>query len=399
MTIDAPFICAWGWALVFGHQALFRSSTWAWVAAGLCVMVGVLAKHTMVLWVPFVGLFLLTTPALRPLLWSWRFWMMTGIGALGGLPILLWNVQHDWVTLKHTRGHAGLDDAFSWAGPVRYLGTQFLVLLGFWFIGWVRAAWAHHPGREERLDLRYLWWTSVPVIAFFLVFSVRNGGGEPNWPVAGYVSGMVLTVGWLAHELQTSRPVYRGCAVAGIGLTCVVGVALTVAVHEPLWVQPVLVRLAGPPTPENPSPLRKVDPTCRLRGWHVLASEVDVVRARLSAAGEDVVLVCGSWSIPGEIGFYCTGHPTVYSVGLALGDRHSQYDLWHPNPIADLAVFHGKTFLVIGPPDAALHSAFATIDPAGTATYAENGQVLAAWPITIGRNYRGFPSLPSDIHH
>src|SRR5947209_19911756 len=34
MTIDAPFTCCWGWALVFGHRALFRGSAWAWPEIG-----------------------------------------------------------------------------------------------------------------------------------------------------------------------------------------------------------------------------------------------------------------------------------------------------------------------------------------------------------------------------
>src|SRR5882724_1025486 len=123
MTIDAPFICAWGWALVFGHRALFRGSAWAWPAAGFCVFVGVLAKHTMVLWVPFFGLFLLTNPAFRQLLWSGRFWLMTALGALGGVPILVWNWQNGWVTLLHTaNAHAGMssEDKFRLDGPLHY---------------------------------------------------------------------------------------------------------------------------------------------------------------------------------------------------------------------------------------------------------------------------------------
>src|SRR5690242_11998748 len=35
MTIDAPYTCCWGWALVLGHRAIFRGSWWAWPATGL----------------------------------------------------------------------------------------------------------------------------------------------------------------------------------------------------------------------------------------------------------------------------------------------------------------------------------------------------------------------------
>lgn len=394
MTIDAPFTCCWGWALVFGYRALFRGSAWAWPAAGLCVLVGILAKHTMVLWVPFVALFLLTTPALRPQLWGGRFWLMTAIGALGGVPILVWNLQNGWVTLLHTRGHAGLDDAPSPVlGPLNYLAGQFLVLLGFWFVCWARAAWTHCPGRERRPEVCYLWWTSVPMVVFFLAFSVRNGGGEVNWPIAGYISGMVLTVGWLADELRRPRPVYRAAAVAGMALTGAAGLALTALVHEPALAAPLLARLAGPPTAENPSPLRRFDPTCRLRGWHTLAAEVDRVVAGLRLRGEEPVLACGWWSLAGEIAFYGAGHPDVYSLGLALGDRHSQYDLWHPNPLADPWAFAGRTFVVVGASPDALRPAFDSVEPLQVVTYAEHGQPIAVWTVVVARGYRGFPAV------
>jgi hypothetical protein len=398
MTIDAPFTCAWGWALVFCYHAVFRGSWWAWIATGLCVLIGVLAKHTMVLWVPFVGLFLLTTPGLRSLLWTGRFWAMTAIGALGGVPILVWNWQHDWVTLKHTENHAGVHDEFSWLGPLRYLGMQAAVLLGFWFIAWARAAWAHRPRREANAEILYLWWLSVPIIVFFLLFSVRNGGGEANWPVAGYISGMVLTVGWIAQELRSPRPIYRRLATAAIVVTCTAGVGLSIAVHEPIAVQPVLVALSGPPTPQNHAPLRRLDPTCRLRGWQALAAEVERIRAKLREQGEDVVIACDAWSVPGEIAFYLADHPPVYSLGLALGDRHSQYDLWHPNPIDDTQAFAcDKTFIVIGSTPLALHEGFGEVETAGVVQHVESGQTLAAWPITIGRRYHGFPHKAAGV--
>src|SRR5262249_30644056 len=47
MTIDAPFTCCWGWALVLGHQAIFRPSMRSWLLLGLVVGLGILAKYTM----------------------------------------------------------------------------------------------------------------------------------------------------------------------------------------------------------------------------------------------------------------------------------------------------------------------------------------------------------------
>ena len=394
MTIDAPFTCAWGWSLVFAYRAVFRGSLWAWIIAGLCILMGVLAKHTMVLWVPCLALFLLTTPTLRPTLWTGRFWLMVAIGALGGVPILIWNMQHGWVTLLHTQqSHAGMsaEDRFSWLGPLHYLGAQFLVLLGFWFVVWARAAWAHQPGRERRPEIGFLWWMSVPIIGFFGLFSLRNGGGEPNWPIAGYIAGIVLAIGWLARELGDARPFYHRTLIAGIGATCAVGLAITVTVHDTSLAAPLLLRVSGEPTAENPWPLRRFDPTCRLRGWQALATAVDAEIVRLRSQGEDPVLACATWSLPGEIGFYCQTHPTVYCLGRPFGDRHSQYDLWRPNPIADPDQFRGKTFIVIGTVSALLEPGFEHVEPMRVMTYSEHGQAMAVWPIIIARGYRGFP--------
>src|SRR5260370_32167975 len=131
MTIDAPYTCCWGWALVFGHVAVTRGSAWAWVTTGLLVGVGILAKYTMILFVPSLGLLLLTTPMLRhphPALSPPRgrvgwggFWLMCIVAAGCCLPILIWNMQHDWVTMRHLLGLSRLH-APAEGGRLRSLG-------------------------------------------------------------------------------------------------------------------------------------------------------------------------------------------------------------------------------------------------------------------------------------
>src|SRR5262249_11948841 len=135
MTIDAPYCCCWAWALVLGHRAALRGSRWAWPVLGLVIGLGILAKYTMLVWIPSLGLFLLTTPVLRRQLVAPGFWIMAASAALCCLPILIWNIQHDWVTLRHVGGQAGLRDTpgWRWLGPLEYVGIQFALLLGFWF--------------------------------------------------------------------------------------------------------------------------------------------------------------------------------------------------------------------------------------------------------------------------
>jgi hypothetical protein len=392
MTIDAPYTCCWGWALVLGHRAVFRQSAWAWLLLGLVVGLGILAKYTMLLWLPSLGLFLLTSPAHRRLLVRPGFWLMTATAAACCLPILYWNIRHDWVSLHHVSGQAGLRDSpgFRWLGPLTYFGVQFGLLLGFWFVAWAAAMIAHRPWREPDAGVRYLWWLSAPMFGVFLLFSVKTAE-EPNWPVTAYLSGLVLATAWVARQLQAPHAGYRRLAQGCLAAACGLGGVATLIVHHSDWAQPVLAWVSGPPTDKRPLPLRRFDPTCRLRGWRTLAAAVDGLRSELHAQGIEPVLVAGNWTLPGELGFYCQGNPVVYSLGLALGDRHSQYDLWKPNPVSNVLTFAGRTFIFVGDVTPILRDSFERIDPSQVVVYRENGQPIACWKVTVCWGFRGLP--------
>jgi hypothetical protein len=395
MTIDAPYTCCWGWALVLGHQAIFRQSRWAWPLAGLVVGLGILAKYTMILWIPSVGLFLLTWPQGRRMLLRGGFWIMTAVAAGCCLPILVWNVRHGWVSLHHVGGQAGLENTpgMYWTGPVIYVGVQCALLLGFWFVAWAAAMIQHRPGRQTDRGVGYLWWLSAPMFLFFAVFSLKTTE-EPNWPITAYLSGMVLAAAWLAERLNAPQPGRRRLTAVGVTAACLLGISLTLLVHHSEWTGPLLLRLSGRPTSEQPLPRRRLDPTCRLRGWQVLAAAVDRLREQLRAQGEEPLLAGSSWVLPGELAFYCKGNPVVYSMGLALGDRHSQYDLWHPNPVADAASFRGKTFIFVGYRSALLEAAFENVETPQIVTHVEDGQPIAVWALMVCRGFRGFPRRP-----
>jgi hypothetical protein len=407
MTIDAPYTCCWGWALVLGHRAIFRGSKWAWPLLGVVLGLGMLAKYTMIVWLPSVGLFLLTTPAKRRLLWGRGFWCMVIVAGFCCLPILIWNAQHDWVTFRHVFGLTGLHDAVElqeeprihWLGPLHYLGGQCALLLVYWFIVWAAAMVAHRPWREPDEGVRYLWWLSAPMFLLFLAFSPKTGGGEMNWPVTAYLSGLVLAAAWLLRQLDDPRRWYRRCTAINLGLACALGLAVTLFMHHSEWLYPVLSRLAGPPSQANLFPLRRLDPSCRLRGFRTLARQVDQFRADLTEEdGMEPVLAGCSWNMPGELGVYCAGHPQAYSIGLSMGDRHSQYDLWE-NPIRDGDDFKGRTFIVVNGDDKQLRRAFRTVTTTEV-QHNEQGQPISSWRLAVCRDFSGrFPPPPRLPNH
>lgn len=394
MTIDAPFLCCWAWALVFGRCALVDGKSWAWVPAGSLVALGILAKPTMALWLFSAGLFVLFTPTHRRLLGHWGFWAMAVVAGLSALPILFWNWQHDWVTFRHVAVQAGVAEStkgggLRWSGPLKYVGGQLVLLLGYWFLVWVLALVSYRPRPDLPIGLRYLWWMSVPTFAVFAASSLLTSG-QINWPVSAYLSGGVLAAGWLAHAISRTSMQWprRSFATAlSIGFVC------TILAHNTR----LATAFAGPLIPdestENRTPARLIDPTARLKGWRHLGMELDRLRADVRATeGVDPVLAGLRWDVPGLLAIYTDGHPQAYSLGLILRyDRHSQYDLWHPNPADDAQAFRGRTFLIVGPgdPSRALAPAFESVGAPQEVVYRENGRPLAIWYVCVCRGYRG----------
>jgi hypothetical protein len=394
MTIDAPFLCCWAWALVFGRLAFIDDKPWAWPAAGLFIALGILAKYTMAIWPASAGLFALMTPTHRGLLRNPRFWGMMFIGGLSVVPILAWNSQHDWPTFRHVAVQAGVVETkhaigIRWHGPIEFFAGQAGLLMGCWFVVWVVGIVKYKPWGETEVGHRYLWWMSMPTIAVFAASSLR-ANGQLNWPVSAYLSGAVLGAGWLASAINGPRSRIHRMA---FGLALAIGISASLIAHNTRWIVEAFKNTLPEATDKRPTPARRIDPAVRLKGWQSLVAKMDALRATIRATeGQDPILAGMRWDVPGLLGFYAEGHPQAYSLGRILGiDRHSQYDLWHPNPADNAQAFRGKTFLIAwhGDPRSALDAAFDSVSPPQEVIYREGGVVVAKWYIFVCRGFRG----------
>ena len=428
MTIDPPFLACWCWAAIgvwkglegeqrqpnpltpfpkkeggtessavlspspfrggVGEGFFARALLW-WLLAAVCSALGVLAKYPMVLLPCGVFGYLLFTR--RDELKRPGFWVFALGSAAGLVPVLLWNWANDWVTFRHvgTQAAGTGGSGIRWFGPLTFAVGQAGFLIGVWFAVWVAAAWRARRAADPAVA--FLWWTSVPVWCVFAVASFK-ASGQINWPAAAYVTGFVLCVAWVRDQLGGRNHKFVARFVSG-GVA--VGLALSTLVHYPGLMRSALASAAGPPTEKDPTPIRKLDPTARLRGWKTLAHEVDTIRARVRMETGAEPLVAGTvWNVPGALGVYCMGHPETYSFGLAMADRHSQYDVWRPNPLADAQAFRGRTFVFVGdglPADAGV---FGRVELPTLVVHREEGVPVAVWWVWVGHDFRGFPEKP-----
>src|SRR5262249_48838465 len=114
---------------------------------------------------------------------------------------------------------------------------------------------------------------------------------------------------------------------------------------------------------------------------------------KLRKAGVDPVITATGWNLPGQVGFYCQGHPTVHSLGPALGDRRSQYDFWAPSPVWQPERFRGRTFLLVAPTELRPEAAFEKVETLRVVTHTEAGHPVARWTILVCRGFKGFGDL------
>ena len=355
MTIDAPLMCAWVWALVCAHRAL-RSDHWGWwLLTAVLIAIGILAKYTMVLIFPVVGLTILTCPEYRRLVRRPGPYVATLLGLAAGLaPILIWNANHSWVSFRHVAGQAGLEGGpkIDLTGPFAYIAGQLAVVSPVWFVAliWGTIEIWQNPTRETeshrpRDAALLLWATAVP-LGFFLLFSFITTV-QPNWPVLSLVSGSGVLAFWLARGLRASEAARRRKTKVLITSGILTGGAMMLVGHYMHWLTPAIGYLTRGAPSWDLTPVAKYDPTARLRGWAELGAAVGEIRNQHAAEQNSAFILADDYTVASEIAFYCPGHPDVYCVQSVLGDRRSQYDLW-PNPVDDRDQFVGRPCIYVG---------------------------------------------------
>ncbi len=415
MTIDAPLACAWTWALVCVRRALERDTLAAWLATGLLIAVGILAKYNMMLLFAVVGVLLLVEPSLRRFLLRPGPYLATAVGLCGLLPILIWNAGHDWVSFRQVTRQAGLASGFGIDvdGPLVYLASQATVVGPIWFVGMVWAAIELCRRPTTGADEPYEPWavrllvlaTAVPWLVF-LGFSLITKT-QPNWPALALIGGTILLAAWLARHGRV--PGHRRRVRIFVAAGALLGAGAVILVHRTDWLTPMFTWLArgAPPlrltqqaAPWDLTPVSKYDPTVRMRGWRELGMAVGGVLQEERAAGRQPFILAEDYQLASEVAFYCPGEPTVYAAQSALGKRPTQYDMW-PNPIRDRAAFVGRPCLYVG----SLHpeltggsngaaAALPGLRPVRTVEYRIRGEVVQLWTIFACDAFAGF-SVPA----
>lgn len=236
---DSPLMFFWTAALYVAVIEFFDQSesyqpSYRLAIVGLLVGLACLGKyHGVVLGASFVG-FCLTSSRHRSALVS--PWMLAGLGLflLAIAPIMIWNLQHDWISVRFQssravpdRGYSLLDLAVTFLVGIAYLFPTFGVPL-WWVSGRTIVQQTKTAKQPEALGERqqFMLWVSLPLMVGFTLM----GGYRPilpTWAMPGFWGATLLLGNYAAHWHQRSRrTVHRWLWGSGIVIVTLITIAL-----------------------------------------------------------------------------------------------------------------------------------------------------------------------------
>lgn len=292
MTIDPPLVLCWTWALIAGWRAVQpEGQTRDWAAVGVAMGLAFLCKYSALYQIICFAVFFALWPSSRGQLRKPGPWLALGIFVVCTLPVIIWNAEHNWITVHHVAGNAGLHS--KWTPTSRYfwefLGSEAGLLNPLFFIG---AAWAAVGAwrlRKDRPLMLYLFCMSWPVFLGHALYSFR-ARILPNWIAPAVPAMFLLMVIYWNQRLRGGARFVKPLLVAGL--------ALGFLMEVPMFDSDLIGRVTGN---NLPGP---VDPLHRVRGWNTAASLVEAAREKLAAEGKPAFIIGGEYAITGECTFY-----------------------------------------------------------------------------------------------
>jgi hypothetical protein len=296
-TYDIPQAFFWAAALYALTLALKTEKVSWWFALGVLTMLGVVCKITMLALAPGVLCVLIAAPEFRKWLRTPFPYAAFVIALLGFVPIVVWNLQHDMIGLKHAQG-LGTNVRGTLLGRLfgDFLGGQALAVGPAIWIAELVALFRLVRLNDKSPREFFVSGITLPFLAICLFAAAKNKL-EVNWPAAMHLTGLMAVAAWFSDLWETGKKSARFAVGASVGIS-----ALLTTVGK------TGVKL------------------CENYGWDEVAKVVQFAREQESKRGVKVFVAGTDYKTNSELAFYLPDRPQV--AGLYLGTRRDQYFLW-----------------------------------------------------------------------
>ena len=360
-TIDGPYIACWMLATWAALRAMCFGSRAAWVWLGIALGVGFLFKYTILLLLPGLLLGAWMLRGRLRLATGWRGTVALGAAmfALSLAPVVIWNAQHDWITVKHLVGHLNLSGGDETVHVARkgwgyqpkwtleFIGAQIGMIGPGIVIGFVaawgimrrwRAARRSAPAggdASEAPDL-LLVAVAVPLLVFYLLVTFI-APAQMNWPIASETTLLVAGAVWLA---AIARP-WKGAARHLWRTTMIFGVVTGVAMLR----LDVVADALGAVWPQAAAKI----PLGRIMAARPFAFSLQTQRDMvMEKAGSAPFVMTSHYGRAAQLSFYLPDRPVVYCASSHTGGRIVKQDFWSDTDLNDPALL-GRNAIIVSP--------------------------------------------------
>lgn len=312
---DGGLVLFWTLGCAVIAESLTARKSINYILLGICIFLGALFKWPIyILWGLVVGWVLVRSmisksETAKP---SWKFFAGFGLSLLGFLPILIWNMDHDWATFRHVFSTMAGGPKEPAAGNFpSFFGSQALLFSPVFFVFLLIGFW-----RLPRMQNEGIFFCGIATLvilagySFFSVFQKMQG----NWCVFAYPTAAVF-VAWVFSE----NPVWgkRWLIIGALSslMLCLAAFAI-----------PVLQKTELAVIPYKFSPFRhnvgwdRLGPVLQEAGYNPATDFVFADKYQLSSIAS----------------FYAQGQQRAYFLNLQKS-RKNQFSYWsqigedHPN--------------------------------------------------------------------
>ena len=310
---------------LFPHAevSVLAPSPWlTWTLAGLWLGLAGLSKYHAVLFALGLVVFLLTLPQRRALLRHPAPWLGALIALVIVSPALIWNAQHDWVSLAFQSGR-GLPQGLRVDQVLANIAGQMAWILPWVFIPLAIAAWdALRRGRGAERSW-FLLCLALPTLAVFTIVPLWGSRGLPHWQMPGWLMLYPLLGAWLAAAAHRATWPRRWALASGAALIGLVFLAVGHAATGlgRVWFPGLLAK----------------DPTLEALEWTSLRQELQA-RGLLDHPG--LFVLAPHWITGGKLDHGLGGALPVVVFGP--DQRHFAFR-------QDLGLLVGRDALIMGP--------------------------------------------------
>lgn len=298
MSPDAVLLLTWSAALYCLWRAMAAPHALKyWIGLGLAIGLGALAKYTMLVFVPMAAWVMWR---MQPGLLRTRGpWLALGLAVLCLSPNLVWNVAHQFETVKHTAELSNKSGAGLHLGKFAgFLGAQWGIfgLLAFPLLGW--RIWA-----DRSAEARFLKPFTVPYLALMIGLSLITSANA-NWAVTAYAGGSVLLALWLAEDRRA------GLATLAITLNLVLMLGLLHYRDVAKWLG-------------KPAPNAGRDVYTRVIGWR----ELGAAMSRFMQTHGALPILSNDRTLMAQMAFYVKPAPWQVDALDDDGNISNQYEI------------------------------------------------------------------------